>query len=218
MNSASEKNYVTGSKLVTLVDGQDQVIGEMDIFAAHRYPCHRHRASSVWLINDQAKVLLQLRSARKPVGAGWWNNAVCGNVKPGESYEECAIRRLREEIGVTEAEVKPAYKFEYRAWGNQEFAEHEVDQVFVGRYNGQTEPNPDEATETIWLPWSELQRVCLAAEAFPSAQQSLELSWEELAQVTKPVVFEAAGRQLTLSPWSVMMARDERLAESLEKA
>lgn len=34
------------------------------------------------------------------VGAGQWANTCYGNVRPGESYLECAWRRLCEELGI----------------------------------------------------------------------------------------------------------------------
>jgi isopentenyl-diphosphate Delta-isomerase len=148
---------------VILVDEQDQQIGTMDKVEAHRGEGKLHRAVSVYLFRkngDKIELLIQQRSTKKIVGAGQWANTICGNVRPGETRPECALRRLREELGITKATVEPMYIFTYQVACNQEFSEHEIDQVFVGYYDGLVKPNPDEAQQVEWADWTEL----LAAE------------------------------------------------------
>lgn len=138
---------------VILVDEQDKEIGTMDKVAAHRGEGKLHRAISVFLFcktTDGIELLLQRRSAEKIVGAGQWANTCCGNVRPGESYEQCALRRLREELGITNVVLQPVMKFRYQVKCNQEFSEHEMDQVFAGWYDGESAPNPAEVSEVVW--------------------------------------------------------------------
>ena len=90
---------------VTLVDEHDHQIGVMDKVEAHRGDGKRHRASSVFLFNKNGELLIQQRSKKKIVGALQWGNTCCGNVRPGESCEECALRRLREGLGITTATI-----------------------------------------------------------------------------------------------------------------
>jgi isopentenyl-diphosphate delta-isomerase len=141
---------------VVLVDETDHPIGTMDKVAAHRGQAKLHRAISVYVFNDQGEVLIQQRSAEKIVGAGQWANTCCGNVRPGESYLECAQRRLKEELGFGGIELKPVYKFIYHVQCNTEFSEREMDQVYVGMYNGQPKINAHEVMSTQWVTWSEL--------------------------------------------------------------
>lgn len=129
---------------VILVNDQDQEIGVMDKVEAHRGEAKLHRAISVFLFNDKGELLLQQRSAQKIVGAGQWANTCCGNVRPGETYEECAYRRLQEELGITDVELTPVTKFQYAVKCNDEFSEHEMDQVFVGKYEGEVKANAQE--------------------------------------------------------------------------
>ena len=105
INNDSQNKDALDLDKVILVNSEDQRIGEIDKHQVHEHPAKLHRASSVWLINDSNQVLLQKRSSKKIVGAGWWGNAICGNVRPTESYEDCAWRRLREEIGVESSSV-----------------------------------------------------------------------------------------------------------------
>src|SRR3989344_6441635 len=119
---------------VILVDEADNQIGTMDKVAAHRGQGRLHRAISVFLFNDQGQLLIQQRSQEKITAQGQWGNTCCGNVRPGESYQECAYRRLREELGIAEGvTLAPVRKFSYFARCGEEFSEREIDQVFVGK-------------------------------------------------------------------------------------
>ncbi|MDA1080007.1 MAG: NUDIX domain-containing protein [bacterium] len=147
---------------VTLVDKNDKVLGAMDKLEAHRNGGVLHRAISVFLFrkkNDKVELLIQQRSAKKIVGAGQWANTACGNVRPTENYLECAQRRLREELGIIDPELvlQPGAKFQYQVACNPEFSENELDQVFVGWYDGEVRQNPEEVANTDWVLWQKLQ-------------------------------------------------------------
>jgi isopentenyl-diphosphate Delta-isomerase len=135
---------------VVLVDSQDQELGVMDKVEAHRGEAKLHRASSVFLFNSSGELLIQQRADVKIVGAGQWANSCCGNVRPGETYEECAHRRLREELGIDGIELQEVHKFEYHIQCNAEFSEWEMDVAFVGAYDGQVRPNPAEVQNYEW--------------------------------------------------------------------
>jgi isopentenyl-diphosphate Delta-isomerase len=141
---------------VILVDENDNQIGVMDKVEAHRNPAQLHRASSVLLRNSKGEWLIQQRSTHKIVGALQWANTCCGNLRPGENYEQCARRRLREELNIVGVELKEINKFTYQVECNDEFSEHEVDTVFVGQYEGLISPNPLEVKNTRWISTQEL--------------------------------------------------------------
>lgn len=153
--------------LVTLVDEQDRVVGELDKYEAHRYPTRLHRAISVYLFRKAAggevEVLVQQRSGQKIVGAGQWANTCCGNVWPGESYLECAKRRLTFELGITTATIQDIVTFRYEVKCNDEFGENEIDHVFAGWYDGPVVPNPEEVSNSKWVPWSQFRGAALTA-------------------------------------------------------
>lgn len=144
---------------VTLVDEHDHQVGVMDKVEAHLGDGKRHRASSVFLFNKKGELLIQQRSKKKIAGALQWANTCCGNMRPGETYEECAYRRLREELGITTATIQPLYTFEYHVKCNDKFSEWEIDHVFVGKYEGDLYINPDEVKNIAWVYTKRLLRM-----------------------------------------------------------
>lgn len=217
----ANKKYQTGSREVTLVNPNGSVIGPADIFQAHHHPAQLHLATSVYLFNDQGQLLIQKRSAGKIVGANWWANTVCGNVKPTESVEACAFRRLREELGIEQKNIlawQQAYSFEYQAFCNAEFGEHELDTIFLGRYNDKPQPNPDEVAEYLWVNWTDLlEKLHQQQPNYVSAQSSLAKPTNELKQITIPITIEHHSEQLIFCPWTLIMLYDERLKTAVTK-
>ncbi len=143
---------------VVLVNHQDRVIGVSDKIEAHLGEGKLHRAISVFLFNNQGELLIQQRSSEKIVGALLWANTCCGNVWPGETRKQCAIRRLKYELNINGVTLKKIARFEYHLRCNEKFSEWEIDDVFVGKYNGETNPNPKEVKNTRWLMPSEFMQ------------------------------------------------------------
>lgn len=82
-----------------IVDKHDRVIGR-DTRARVHAAGHKHRSSHILLFNTRGEVFVQLRSMNKDNGAGLWDTSAAGHVDSGESYAECAIRELQEELGI----------------------------------------------------------------------------------------------------------------------
>ena len=189
---------------VTLVTQEDTVLGSMDKMEAHRGEGKLHRAISVFLFrkntHGKTELLIQQRSATKIVGAGLWANTVCGNVRYGESYTGCAVRRLKEELGINfeSQNLVEAHIFTYQVKCNAEFSEHEIDHVFYG--NGSAvvpDLNPEEVSQTRWIEWDYLIE-----------------KWEKFQGEHSPL-----GRleDMTLAPWFVIMLEDSDLLLKLSE-
>jgi isopentenyl-diphosphate delta-isomerase len=139
-----------GDEVVVLVDPGDAVVGVAPKLDAHREG-RLHRAVSVVLFDDEGRMLLQRRAAEKYHSAGLWSNTCCGHPRPGESVEDAARRRLRDELGIDVPNVRRVDQFMYRADLEGGMVEHELDHVVVGSWNGDVEPNPSEVWETRWI-------------------------------------------------------------------
>ena len=95
----------------------------------------RHKAVSIFVM-DGEKVLIQRRAAGKYHSAGLWSNTCCTHPQWGERPEECAVRRLREELGITGLYPAHADRLEYRANVGGGLIEHEVVEIGAARHGG----------------------------------------------------------------------------------
>lgn len=58
--------------------------------------------------NNNGKIYIHKRSAKKATYSGTWAVSAAGYVKAGESFEEAALRETAEELGVTNVHLKLA--------------------------------------------------------------------------------------------------------------
>ena len=117
----------------------------------------RHKAISVFAL-DGEKVLIQQRAMSKYHTPGLWANTCCTHPHWDETALDCAVRRLREELGMTG--VSPIFRdqVEYRASVGNGLIEHEVVDIFVvpDARRFAVEPNPEEVMATRWVNLHEL--------------------------------------------------------------
>ncbi len=138
-----------------LVDSDDREIGALPKADCHVGDGILHRAFSVFLFNREGDVLLQRRSAGKPLWPLYWSNACCSHPRVGEAVEAAARRRLEEELGVT-CPLRFLYKFEYQANFRDVGAERELCHVYLGIADGPFDPNLSEIAELRFFRREEL--------------------------------------------------------------
>jgi isopentenyl-diphosphate delta-isomerase len=141
---------------VILVSLQDEEIGYMEKMEAHRLGL-LHRAFSVFLFNSNGEMLLQKRALSKYHSGGLWTNACCSHPRKGETIEQAASRRTREELGC-EPELQKIHSFIYKATLDNNLTEHEFDHVLVGNYEGEMNLNVDEVSEIVYLPIQQIRQ------------------------------------------------------------
>ncbi|HEY3430755.1 MAG TPA: isopentenyl-diphosphate Delta-isomerase [Cyclobacteriaceae bacterium] len=148
---------------VILVDTEDNVVGSMEKMEAHRKGV-LHRAFSVLIFNSKGEVLLQKRSTAKYHSAGLWTNTCCSHPKPGEPTAVAVNRRLKEEMGI-DIQLEYAYKFLYQTVLENGLIEHELDHVYVGRYDGEPAINLTEVDSWKYAPVGEIKQDMLLSPA-----------------------------------------------------
>ena len=124
------------------MDEKDSPVGTMEKMEVHEKAL-LHRAFSVFIFNTKGEMLLQQRANNKYHSAGLWTNACCSHPAPGMNTLHAAEKRLGEEMGFQVA-LQKAFDFIYIAPFENGLTEHEFDHVFVGVYDGEIMPNPDE--------------------------------------------------------------------------
>lgn len=140
---------------IILVDTADYEIGTANKLFVHKSGL-LHRAVSVFIFNNEGKILLQQRALHKYHSAGLWSNTACSHPLPGEHTKSAAERRLYEEMGIN-CELRYAFNFIYKAEFENGLTEHEFDHVYFGFCNDNPIINSDEVMDYKWFSVSELQ-------------------------------------------------------------
>ena len=140
------------------VDGALYPVGKWD---AHLQAL-RHLAISVFIFDENGRLLIQRRAASKYHAPGLWANTCCthphfmaGKV---ESFADAADRRLQEELGFNVPLIQ-CRQLEYRADVGKGLTEWECVTLFVAHVQADdivTALNPDEVSETSWANAQEL--------------------------------------------------------------
>ena len=130
------------------VDGRLCPVGKLEVHVKGL----RHKAVSVFVM-DGTKVLIQQRALNKYHTPGLWANTCCTHPRWDEDPAACAVRRLREELGITNLFPAFADQVEYRADVGNGLIEHELVDIFVAEANKSLPitPNPDEVAAVRWV-------------------------------------------------------------------
>ncbi|MCS0599851.1 isopentenyl-diphosphate Delta-isomerase [Streptomyces sp. LP11] len=143
--------------LLELVDEKGVTTGTAEKLAAHQPPGLLHRAFSVFLFDEQGRLLLQQRALGKYHSPGVWSNTCCGHPYPGESPFAAAARRTYEELGVSPSLMAEAGTVRYNhpdpASG---LVEQEFNHLFVGLVQAPLAPDPEEVASTAYVTAAEL--------------------------------------------------------------
>ncbi|CDR46639.1 CYFA0S24e01728g1_1 [Cyberlindnera fabianii] len=166
-------------ELCIVLDNDDKPVG-----AGTKKLCHimeniekglLHRAFSVFLFNDEGKLLLQQRASEKITFADMWTNTCCshplavaaemgsGDLPTSiDGARVAAQRKLDQELGI-KAKYVPLEDFKfltrihYKAPSNGIWGEHEIDYIFIIRANPVVEPNPNEVRDLKYVSAEELK-------------------------------------------------------------
>ncbi|MGM9335439.1 isopentenyl-diphosphate Delta-isomerase [Streptomyces murinus] len=153
----SSTNGAAQAILLELVDEKGVTIGTAEKLAAHQAPGQLHRAFSVFLFDEQGRLLLQQRALGKYHSPGVWSNTCCGHPYPGEAPFAAAARRTYEELGVSPSLLAEAGTVRYNhpdpASG---LVEQEFNHLFVGLVQTPLAPAPEEVSETAFVTAQEL--------------------------------------------------------------
>jgi isopentenyl-diphosphate delta-isomerase len=139
---------------VILVDRNNRKLGAEEKLSAHQKNL-KHRSFSILIFNQKNQLLLQQRNRNKYHAGGLWSNTCCSHPAPGEETAQAAKRRLKKEMGIS-CSLKEIFSFNYQTKLGGIF-ENEFDHVFVGRYNGNPKPDPEEVEAWQWIDLKKLK-------------------------------------------------------------
>lgn len=141
-------------EVINLVDKGGKRIGSMEKIEAHKRAV-LHEAFSIFVFDSDGRLLLQRRALGKYHSGGLWTNTCCSHARVGEDLTEAVNRRLQEEMGF-KTKLQEVYQFTYKVNFDNGLSEHEYDHVFVGRYIGPVNPDPEEVADFKWISKEEL--------------------------------------------------------------
>lgn len=155
--ASSSPNGVQESIMLELVDEDGNTIGTAEKLAAHQAPGQLHRAFSVFLFDEQGRLLIQRRALGKYHSPGVWSNTCCGHPYPGEAPFAAAARRTYEELGISPTLLAEAGTVRYNHPDPESgLVEQEYNHLFVGLAQTALRPDPAEIGDTAFVTPAEL--------------------------------------------------------------
>jgi isopentenyl-diphosphate delta-isomerase len=142
------KKRVMDNNLIALVNENDEVTGYSNKMDVHRSG-QLHRAFSIFIFNDDYKILLQRRALSKYHSGGLWTNACCSHLVFGDNFDSAVHCKLNQEMGF-DCNLEHIFTFNYKTQLGNGLIENELDHVFLGHFNGSPNPNPAEVSEWKW--------------------------------------------------------------------
>jgi isopentenyl-diphosphate delta-isomerase len=119
----------------------------------------KHKAISIFVFCG-GKLLIQQRASNKYHSPELWANSCCSHPNWGENSEDCSNRRIFEELGLKNLELRFIDQIEYKANVGSELIEHEVVDCFSALC--QTTPkikmNPEEVKNYAWADIEQLRQ------------------------------------------------------------
>jgi isopentenyl-diphosphate delta-isomerase type 1 len=164
-------------EIFDVVNERDEVIGRRPRREVHRLGL-RHRAVHVLVFNRRGEVFLQKRSMKKDCFPGAWDSSASGHLEVGEAYDACAVRELREELGL-QVRLAPPRLFKIAAC-----AETGQEHCWVYRCEaeGPFDLNRDEIERGDWFAAPEVTRwLTERPEEFAGAFRLIWKQWIEQA-------------------------------------
>lgn len=202
-------------ELVCLCSADGAITGTAPKSRVHTQETPLHRAFSVHLVDGSGRTLLTRRALSKVAWPGVWSNSCCGHPAPGESDEEAVRRRVGQELGATIHDVRVVLPdFRYRAVDAGGIVENEICPVFVATVDpDDVRANPDEVSQTSWVPW---ESFVAATRATPAAFSPWAVLQTARLGPRIPVGDDASPRRVpTLA--STLVAVEALLESTLQK-
>lgn len=169
-----------------LVNAEDEAIGSLSKGACHDGEGVLHRAFSVFLFDQDNRLLVQQRAKAKRLWPLYWANSCCSHPRVGEDMATATLRRIKEELGV-ESELEYVYKFQYHARFGDLGSEHELCSVYLGRVEAvSVEPNPTEIATTRWLDVGEVDDWMAQPEPADAIAPWFRMEWSALRTAAQP--------------------------------
>jgi len=136
-------------ELFFVVDENDQPLNPLPRKFVHGHGVW-HRVAHLCIVNEQRWVLCHQRSLDVELSPGAWAMCLGGHNNPGESYEQAAIRELKEEVGIDiESASRPWKIHKFSGPGSN----NEFQAIFIIKWGGRISDlhfSDNEVSQAVW--------------------------------------------------------------------
>lgn len=144
------------NKSLILVDEKDRTIGYSKYEIAHN-KIKLHSSVSVLILNSKDEILLQKINSVKINDGGLWAGTCKTHQYKGEKLINAAKRKLKNNLNIN-TKIKKLFTLKYKLQTNEKIIEHELNHVYIGKYNFDPEINTKEIEDYKWISINELKR------------------------------------------------------------
>ncbi len=127
------------------------------------------RIVSIFIIDSDRRMLLQLRSPQVKMYPNCWDQAAGGHVDEGLSYEQAAKNELSEELGLDKVSLEVVGTFRSNNTLDDGRIINQFERVYLAQVPRDIvlKPNPDEVSKVQWFTSAELAaQITQRAEKF----------------------------------------------------
>ncbi len=168
----------TDSEVLSVVDQFDRVIGQRTRSEIHGLGL-RHRAVHLLVFDTAGRLFLQKRSDFKDINPGLWDSSAAGHVNAGETYDECVVREMREELGVS-CKLPPELLFRLPAAPETGM---EFCQVYRLEHSGPFDLNAEEIADGCWYTAEKMDKWVVSGEEITTTFQLIWCRYRGLENI-----------------------------------
>jgi len=141
-------------EILDFVDGHDKVIGKVNRKDYKQFIANQSgfiRVSELFIINDEGKVWVPIRTANKTIAPNGYDYSAAGHVESGEGYLGTIIRESKEEINldITPEDIEFVAKL-------KSVSIRCIRCIYLLRTNETPEFNPQDFVSAQWLSPSQI--------------------------------------------------------------
>lgn len=129
---------LTAEEMLDIVDESGKKIGRAARSRVHGDPSLLHPTVHIHIFSRQGKIYLQKRAGTKDLYPGFWDTAVGGHVRAGESIEHALHREALEELGLKPDRLQPLYRYVMRNEYESELV-HTFKMIYDGPFRNNRE-------------------------------------------------------------------------------
>lgn len=152
------------AEMVDIVDDDDNVIGRVTREKMQENSL-LHRSANIFVFNSKGEIFVHKRNQNLPLYPGMFDVKAGGVVRAGESYEDCAERELKEEVGIEKAKLEFLFPLRFRSGNNNNNRK-----VYRCVYDGKIRLQPEEVESGRFMTLDKAKKMMAEGKLSPSAE------------------------------------------------